>query len=114
MLLYQDSGRAKRNGSLPRVARKQEIDRFRKELNVDQIEICLIHCMQNEQWPIEYERIRDELSELKDKKVIRATGVSCHDLGALKVASELPWVDVIFARINHNGGKKYSCDGASR
>ncbi len=90
---------------------KKEIDRFRKELQVDQIEICLMHCMTNDQWPTEYERIRDELSELKDKNVIRATGVSCHDLGALKVASTLPWVDVIFARINHKGGKKHWCDG---
>ncbi len=91
---------------------KDELDRFRKELQVDQIEVCLIHCMQNDQWPTEYERIRDELSQLKDKGVIRATGVSCHDLGALKVAAEHPWVDVIFARINHKGGKEYSCDGS--
>jgi hypothetical protein len=70
---------------------KEEIDRFRKELKVDQIEICLIHCMQNGDWPTEFERIRDELSELKDKKVIRATGVSCHNLDALKVASTSEW-----------------------
>lgn len=89
---------------------KEEIDRFRKELNVDQIEVCLIHCMTDSKWPTEYERIRDELSELKDKKVVRAVGVSCHDFGALKVAAEHPWVDVIFARINHKGGKQYSCD----
>ncbi len=89
----------------------KEIDRFRKELQVDQIEICLIHCMTNDQWPTEYEQVRDELSELKDKNVIRAKGVSCHDLGALKVASTLPWVDVIFARINHKCGKEFWCDG---
>jgi predicted aldo/keto reductase-like oxidoreductase len=92
---------------------KEELDRFRKELQVDRIDICLIHCMQNEQWPTEYERIRDELSELKDKGVIRAAGVSCHDLGALKVAAEHPWVDVIFARINYKGGAEYSCDGTA-
>ncbi len=90
---------------------KQELDRFRKELQVDQIEICLIHCMTDGNWPTEYERIRDELSELKDKKIIRATGVSCHDFQALKVAAESPWVDVIFARINHKGGREFSCDG---
>jgi len=89
----------------------KEIDRFRKELQVDQIEICLIHCMQNGEWPNQFERIRDELSELKDKNVIKATGVSCHDLNALKVAAEHPWVDVIFARVNHKCGKEFSCDG---
>jgi predicted aldo/keto reductase-like oxidoreductase len=30
--------------------------------------------------------------------------------GALKVAATDPWVDVIFARINHMGGNKYACD----
>ncbi len=89
---------------------KEEIDRFRSELKVDHVEVCLIHCMTNDKWPTEYERIRDELSELKDKQVVRAVGVSCHSLGALKVASEHPWVDVIFARINHKGGKEFSCD----
>jgi 1-deoxyxylulose-5-phosphate synthase len=90
---------------------KPEIDRFRKELDVDQIDVCLIHCMQNDQWPTEYARVRDELAELKDKKLVRAVGVSCHDLGALKVAAEHPWVDVILARINHIGGDQYRCDG---
>jgi 1-deoxyxylulose-5-phosphate synthase len=91
---------------------KEEIDRFRSELGTDVIDVCLIHCMSNDKWPTDYERIRDGLSELKQKKVVRAVGVSCHDLGALKVASEHPWVDVIFARINHKGGKDYSCDGS--
>jgi predicted aldo/keto reductase-like oxidoreductase len=59
--------------------------------------------MQNAQWPEKYERIRDELSQLKEKQAIRAVGVSCHNLNALKVASEHPWVDVIFARINNAG-----------
>ena len=89
---------------------KPEVDRFRQELGVEQIDVCLIHCMQNDKWPTEFARVCDELSELKDKKVVRAVGVSCHDLGALKVASEYPWVDVILARINHIGGDKYKCD----
>ena len=40
-------------------------------------------------------------------------GVSCHDFGALKVAAAHPWVDVIFARINHKGGREYSCDASA-
>jgi 1-deoxyxylulose-5-phosphate synthase len=91
---------------------KQELDRFRKELGVDQLDICLIHCVTNDKWPAEYERIRDALSDLKRRGVIRAVGVSCHDLGALRVAAEHPWVDVIFARVNHKCGKQYSCDGS--
>ena len=41
---------------------------------------------------------------------MRAVGVSCHDHGALRRAADLPWVDVILARINHRGGAQFSCD----
>jgi len=89
---------------------KEEIDRFRQELGVEMVDVCLIHCMLNDKWPTEFERIREGLSELKQKGVVRAVGVSCHDFGALKVAAAHPWVDVIFARINHKGGQDYACD----
>ncbi len=92
---------------------KREVTRFLKELGTDHIDVCLIHCMLNEQWPTQYERIRDEMSDLKQSGAIGAVGVSCHDFGALKVASEHPWVDVIFARINHKGGREYSCDASA-
>jgi predicted aldo/keto reductase-like oxidoreductase len=91
---------------------KEEVDRFRKELGTDYLDVCLIHCMQNAKWPTQFERIRDELSDLKRKGAVRAVGVSCHDFGALKVAAELPWVDVIFARVNHKCGKEFMCDGS--
>lgn len=90
---------------------KTEVDRFRKELNTDVLDICLIHCMTNADWPENYKRIRDEMSELKDKGAIRAVGVSCHDLGALKVACTHPWTDVILARIN-NVGKQAAMDAS--
>jgi aryl-alcohol dehydrogenase-like predicted oxidoreductase len=89
----------------------KEVDRFRKELNRDVLDICLIHCMQNVNWPTEFERVRDELSELKQKGVVRAVGISCHDLGAIKVAATHPWTDVILARIN-NVGKTALMDAA--
>ena len=91
---------------------KEEVDRFRKELGTDHLDVCLIHCMQNAKWPTQFERIRDELSDLKQKGAVRAVGVSCHDFGALKVAAEHPWVDVIFARVNYKCGKEYMCDGS--
>jgi hypothetical protein len=31
----------------------------------------------------------------------------------LKVAAAHEWVDVIFARINHKGGREYSCDASA-
>jgi aryl-alcohol dehydrogenase-like predicted oxidoreductase len=103
----------KENWVAPSGGAREEIDRFRQELGVEMIDVCLIHCMMNDKWATEYERIRDGLSELKQKGVVRATGVSCHDFGALKVAAQHPWVDVIFARINHKGGNDYACDASA-
>ncbi|MEJ2143716.1 MAG: aldo/keto reductase [Acidobacteriota bacterium] len=77
------------------------VERFLGELNTDHLDVCLIHCATDASWATRLERMRDELSELKQKGVIRAKGVSCHDLGALKVAASDPWVDVIFSRINN-------------
>ena len=82
---------------------KEEVDRFRKELNTDVLDICLIHCMTDAEWPKTFERIRDEMSELKQKGAVRAVGVSCHDHEALKVAAAHPWVDVVLTRINNVG-----------
>lgn len=90
----------------------EEVERFCRELNTDHLDICLIHCMTNDRWATEYERIRDELAKLKEQGKVRAVGVSCHDFGALKVAAEHPWVDVVLARINHKGGRDYSCDAS--
>ena len=68
-----------------------------------------------------FERIRDELSELKQKGAVRAVGVSCHDHEALKVAAAHPWVDVVLARRQHAGWRPgvvgttgARVDGASR
>jgi predicted aldo/keto reductase-like oxidoreductase len=88
----------------------EEVDRFRREAGVEVIDVCLIHCMMDSKWPEVFRRVRDELSELKQKGGVRAVGVSCHDYGALKIAAAHPWVDVILARINHKGGSYYSMD----
>ena len=92
---------------------KREVTRFMKELGTDRIDVCLIHCVLNDQWPTEYARMLDELSQLKESGEIGAVGVSAHDFGGLKVAAEHPWVDVIFARINHKGGREYFCDASA-
>ncbi len=79
---------------------KPDVERFLKELDVDYLDVCLIHCLTDNTWQSRLKRMRDEMSELKEKKVILNVGVSCHNLEALKQASVDPWVDVIFSRIN--------------
>jgi predicted aldo/keto reductase-like oxidoreductase len=79
------------------------VDRFRKELNTDYIDIVQLHCMTNGEWTDQQKRFMDGLENLKAKKIIKAHGVSVHSFDALKVASESPWVDVIHVRINPFG-----------
>lgn len=89
----------------------REVERFRKELDTDMLDICLIHCMTHDDWSEREKRVRDELSELKQRGVVRAVGVSCHSHEALQAAAGHPWVDVILARINHMGGQAHKMDG---
>lgn len=84
---------------------QKSVDRFRKEMNTDYIDILLLHCMVNSEWPDEYKRYMDDFSEAKQKGIIKQVGLSCHDFGAMKIAAENPWADVLLARINYNGAK---------
>lgn len=79
------------------------LERFRHELTTDYLDIVLLHCMQSADWDKRLIRYMDVLNEAKQKKIVRAVGVSCHDYGALETAAESPWVDVILARLNPRG-----------
>lgn len=79
------------------------IDRFRKELGVEYIDSILVHCAVRSDWQDRRKRLLDALEEAKDKKIIRAHGVSCHSLPALKIAATLDWADVNLVRINPQG-----------
>jgi aryl-alcohol dehydrogenase-like predicted oxidoreductase len=84
---------------------KADLDRFRKELGTDYIDILLLHCMMTDDWPKEREGAMNVLSEAREKGVVRAHGVSCHTLGALKSAASSPWVQIDLARINPYGAE---------
>ncbi len=82
---------------------RDDLDRFRKEIGTDTIDIVLLHCMMSADWPKEKAGAMAVLAEAKQKGIIRAHGVSCHDLGALKTAAATEWVDVDLARLNPVG-----------
>jgi 1-deoxyxylulose-5-phosphate synthase len=48
----------------------------------------------------EWKRIMDAFDEAKEKKWIRAKGVSCHSLPALRGAAESPWTEVHLVHVN--------------
>jgi aryl-alcohol dehydrogenase-like predicted oxidoreductase len=79
------------------------VDRFRKELNTDYIDIIQIHCMTSATWTDQQKKQMDLLENLKARGIIRAHGVSVHSLQAMEAALASPWVDVIHVRINPFG-----------
>jgi predicted aldo/keto reductase-like oxidoreductase len=79
------------------------IDRFRKELNTDYIDILQIHCMTDREWTDKQKKQMDILENLKAKKIIRSHGVSVHSLEAMDACAESPWVDIVHVRVNPYG-----------
>jgi len=82
---------------------RADLDRFRRELGIDHIDVVLIHCVTEGDWTTRYQGAMDVLSEAKEKGVIRAHGVSCHSLEALRAAASSPWVDIDLVRLNPIG-----------
>ena len=76
------------------------LDRFRLEAGTDYFDIVLLHCMTNGKWREEKKRYIDYFSKAKQSGIIKNVGVSCHNIDALRVAADDPWVDVILSRIN--------------
>lgn len=82
---------------------RADLDRFRREIGTDYIDILLMHCMMDSDWDVRMKGVMDVISEAKEKGIIRTKGVSCHTLGALKTAAKSPWVEVDLARFNPAG-----------
>lgn len=82
---------------------RADLDRFRREIGTDYIDILLLHCMMDDDWDVRMKPVMDILSEAKEKGVIRTKGTSCHTLGALKTAAKSSWVEVDLARFNPAG-----------
>jgi len=80
-----------------------DLDRYRRELGTDYLDIVLLHCITDGDWTERYKGAMDVLSEAKQKGIIRAHGCSCHSIEALRAAARSPWVDVDLARVNPIG-----------
>lgn len=76
------------------------IDRHRKTFDTDYIDSLLIHCMVKDGWTDAFKRVMDAFAEAKEKKLIRAKGVSCHSLPALRAAAASDWTEVHLVRVN--------------
>jgi Predicted oxidoreductases (related to aryl-alcohol dehydrogenases) len=93
-------------GGIPETERPDAdvvIDRFRKELKTDYLDLVQIHCMTDPHWTDKQKKQMDILENLKVKKIIRAHGVSVHSLDAMEACVGNPWVDIVHVRINPFG-----------
>ncbi len=82
---------------------KADLDRYRRELGTEYLDIVLMHCLTDADWTQRYRGVMDVLSEAKQKGIIRAHGCSCHSIEALRAAAKSPWVEVDLVRMNPIG-----------
>lgn len=84
---------------------KADLDRFRKEIGTDYLDIVLLHNMQRADWPSIKRPAMNILAQAREEGMIRAHGVSCHTIKALKAAAATDWVQVDLARFNPTGAR---------
>lgn len=82
---------------------RADLDRFRRELGTDYIDILLLHCMMDKDWPERKKGAMAVISEAREKGIVRTHGTSCHTLDALKAAAASDWVQVDLVRFNPVG-----------
>ena len=82
---------------------RADLDRFRRELGTEYLDVCLMHCVTEGDWTERYKGVMEVLSEAKEKGIIRAHGCSCHSIEALRAAAKSPWVEVDLVRMNPIG-----------
>ena len=81
----------------------ENIDRFRKEIGTDYIDVLLMHYITEGGWEKNRARYMDEFLKAKQDGILKAVGISSHNIDALKEAAVNPWIDVIMARMNPFG-----------
>ena len=81
----------------------KDIERFLVELGTEVIDVVLIHFLTPSDWPQRYSGVMQALSRAKQAGKVRALGVSCHSLDALRSAAQSDWAEVVMARINYAG-----------
>jgi 1-deoxyxylulose-5-phosphate synthase len=82
---------------------RADLERFRRELRAEYIDLFLMHCLTESDWTTRYRPVMDVLEEAKHQGIIRAHGCSCHSIEALRAAAASPWVEVDLVRINPIG-----------
>ena len=89
---------------------RADLERFRKEMASDYIDIILLHGLRDEKWTETQKPMMDVLAEYKQKKIVRSHGISCHGIAAGELALKTPWCEIFQIPLNP-GGEKMRMDG---
>jgi aryl-alcohol dehydrogenase-like predicted oxidoreductase len=79
---------------------RAKIEEYLGLFGTDRIDILLMHCMMEGNWDTTRTHYMEGFTRAKEEGLVRAVGVSCHNIDALRLAASHPWIDVILARIN--------------
>lgn len=103
----------RRSGKKPVIATKsyaydtkgarESLEKARRELDTDIIDIFLLH-EQESRWTLNgHSEAMEYYLKEKDRGIIKAVGVSTHNVEVVEVAGEMPEIDVIHPIINKSG-----------
>ncbi len=82
---------------------RSHIERYCLELGVEYLDIVLLHCMTEANWPEKNKGAMEYLRKAKEQGLVRAHGTSCHGMDPLRTAALESFVEVDLARINPEG-----------
>ncbi len=82
---------------------RPKIEEYLQWLGTGYLDILLMHCMTSGDWNTTRTHFMEGFSRAKEEGLVRAVGISCHSLDAIRTAATEPWVDVIMVRINPFG-----------
>ena len=84
---------------------RDDIERFRRELDTDYIDLLLLHAVREEDWPVQRRGAMDVIDEYRQKGIVKSRGISCHSLPALRQVHKQKFIDVDLARVNAIGAR---------
>jgi predicted aldo/keto reductase-like oxidoreductase len=79
------------------------IDKQRKTFNTDYVDAMLVHIQYRANWVETWKRALDDFKTAQEKGWIKARGVSCHSLPALRAGIDSDWAQVHLVRVNPQG-----------
>ena len=82
---------------------RTHLERYCLELGVEYIDILLLHCMTETNWPEKNAGSMEFLMMAREQGLIRAHGTSCHGMDPLRTSAKHPFVQIDLARINPEG-----------